>query len=1127
MEMSHFARTIMERKYAHDKSDGSKETWENIAHRVTKNVMRAVGVDMRTSLAKSIRQAIVDRKFIPAGRYLYAAGNQVHQISNCFSMRAHDSREGWSEILHNASMALMTGGGVGIVYSDIRHEGARIRKTGGAASGPLPLIQIVNELGRGIIQGGDRRCLPYDAPVTMADGNVKPIEQIKIGDLVHTPYGPRRVTAVFDQGVQEVFKITTTKGNLYSTENHRWYGTTKMRKPMWVTTKKVKPGWKIYRSNCPVSKGIPKNKSWMYTLGFFLGNGCAYHSNRTWEVTFQIADAHICDTQVKCIEKGMKRFNANMCMRKGHGACTELRFRSKPLVSVFQEYKTPKQPFHIPAEVWEADLESRAAFMAGWLDADGDVRKDEKVRLFNKHLSVVNEAVEFFNTLGFNTTVSKLKRCYQISLSARQRNLFNTLIAPWSFKYLLTSSDKPDLLLSKVISVEPWKRVQTYDIEVEDVHQFVAYGSVSHNSAIWAGLNWKHPDVMKFIRAKDWPDEVRQLKAKDFSFPATLDQTNISVLFDDEFFEAYYSDKHPLYPLAHNVFWICIERALKTGEPGFSIDINENVNEVLRNPCCEFTSDVPDNVCNLGSLNFAKIESLEDLQKMLRLSTALLLAGTVYTTIPYKEVDKVISKNREIGLGIMGIHEWLLSRGKPYAPDPVLGEWLAEYSRGSRKWANKWAKEWGLKRPRKTRAIAPNGTTAIVAETTGGIEPIFCLTPETKVLQSNLDWKQIDSLLVGDTLVGFRETPLDFRSNKFQASTVISKEEITQPCYKITTDKGSVECSVNHLWVAREKLPVCGQTRKGQGWKWKPSNTLKPGMEIAFAAQPWERDISFDGGWLSGMFDGEGFLGGPLPRHGVRMSICQNEGPVLDRLKRLLTEREIDFAQDFIKGTCYKLTPQGKWNALRILGMVNPKRLTHKIPVLLGSLKLCGKYSIPATILKIQDIGHRKVIALGTSTKTLIANGFLSHNCVAYKRRYLKGGVYCAQYVIDPVAKRLIESGVDPDSIEDAYDLARNPERRVAFQAWVQQYVDHAISSTVNLPAWGNELNNANLVREFGEMLLRYLPKLRGITVYPDGGRAGQPLNPVPYEEAVNKVGKEIVEEQMDVCSLRGGSCGD
>ncbi len=117
------------------------------------------------------------------------------------------------------------------------------------------------------------------------------------------------------------------------------------------------------------------------------------------------------------------------------------------------------------------------------------------------------------------------------------------------------------------------------------------------------------------------------------------------------------------------------------------------------------------------------------------------------------------------------------------------------------------------------------------------------------------------------------------------------------------------------------------------------------------------------------------------------------------------------------------------------------------------------------------------------------------------------------------------EYGQNPDDLEDAMTLAADPERRVAFQAFVQESVDHGISSTINLPPWGSPGNCEDTVKPMGEMLLKYLPRLRGITMYPDGARGGQPLERCSYTEAAAREG-EVVTEQVDVCDLRGGSCG-
>jgi ribonucleoside-diphosphate reductase alpha chain len=86
--------------------------------------------------------------------------------------------------------------------------------------------------------------------------------------------------------------------------------------------------------------------------------------------------------------------------------------------------------------------------------------------------------------------------------------------------------------------------------------------------------------------------------------------------------------------------------------------------------------------------------------------------------------------------------------------------------------------------------------------------------------------------------------------------------------------------------------------------------------------------------------------------------------------------------------------------------------------------------------------------------------------------------------------------------------------------------VDMSISSTINLPSWGSDGNNADRVASFASILSRYAPRLRGFTCYPDGSRGGQPITPIPYEEAA--VHKGVVYDEVDICDItgKGGSCG-
>ena len=138
---------------------------------------------------------------------------------------------------------------------------------------------------------------------------------------------------------------------------------------------------------------------------------------------------------------------------------------------------------------------------------------------------------------------------------------------------------------------------------------------------------------------------------------------------------------------------------------------------------------------------------------------------------------------------------------------------------------------------------------------------------------------------------------------------------------------------------------------------------------------------------------------------------------------------------------------------------------------------------------------------------------------VAYRRRYLTDGTkWKYQFVVDGTAESLIKGGISPDKIESALDLAADPERRIKFQYELQKYVDHAISSTINLPQWGSELNNEDKVPEFAKIVRKYASGLRGLTLYPDGSRGGQPISSCSYEEAHSKRGVIYEDNSEEQC---------
>ena len=170
--------------------------------------------------------------------------------------------------------------------------------------------------------------------------------------------------------------------------------------------------------------------------------------------------------------------------------------------------------------------------------------------------------------------------------------------------------------------------------------------------------------------------------------------------------------------------------------------------------------------------------------------------------------------------------------------------------------------------------------------------------------------------------------------------------------------------------------------------------------------------------------------------------------------------------------------------------------------------------------------GYRAIAPTGSiSILAGTSSGVEPLFAVAYRRRYLADGTkWKHQFVVDGTAQVLIDSGINPEKIETATDLAFDVERRIKMQYELQKYVDHGISSTINLPQWGTEANNEDKVKDFARVISEYAPGLRGLTVYPDGSRGGQPITPVPYEEAVSKRGVIFEDNSEEQCL--SGVCG-
>lgn len=265
----------------------------------------------------------------------------------------------------------------------------------------------------------------------------------------------------------------------------------------------------------------------------------------------------------------------------------------------------------------------------------------------------------------------------------------------------------------------------------------------SRRSAIYASMNWKHADIDKFLTSKNWYEmpvgstgfTIGQVKEQDFNFIAPLDMTNISVNYDTEWLLNYWETGDVGTTFKQNV-----RQALRTAEPGFSFNFFDKENETLRNACTEVTSENDSDVCNLGSVNLGRVDTLKEFKDIVHLATKFLMCGTLKAKLPYDKVYTVREKNRRLGLGLMGMHEWLIKRGSKYEVTDELHQWLGVYKGVTDDTSKKTADEMDISRPVANRAIAPTGSIGILAGTSTGVEPIFAVSYKRRYLKGGTRW---------------------------------------------------------------------------------------------------------------------------------------------------------------------------------------------------------------------------------------------------------------------------------------------------------------------------------------------------------------------------------------------------
>ncbi len=166
-----------------------------------------------------------DWRFVPGGRILTGAGNSAElSFFNCFVIGPiSDSRSGIFDKLKDMAEIMSRGGGVGVNVSSLRPRYAYVKGVNGRSSGSVSWGALFSFVTGLIEQAG---CFVGDTLIATNKGLLD-IEQViaRVNDgeqiLARTHKGYHAITDTFNNGVKEVYKLTTEYGfEVTVTGNH-------------------------------------------------------------------------------------------------------------------------------------------------------------------------------------------------------------------------------------------------------------------------------------------------------------------------------------------------------------------------------------------------------------------------------------------------------------------------------------------------------------------------------------------------------------------------------------------------------------------------------------------------------------------------------------------------------------------------------------------------------------------------------------------------------------------------------------------------------------------------------------------------------------------------------------------
>jgi len=463
------------------------------------------------------------------------------------------------------------------------------------------------------------------------------------------------------------------------------------------------PPWDYEKQNIMcVDITVPKLDTGIcWLIGLFQSDGYTYPNYKSngagayISITLGINELEFAEKAAFELSKFGKCLNINIAKRPTE-ECYIVRCNSKQLAWYFDKnIKQAKTELVIPSFILESTRENKLAYAAGICDGDGC--------LINRPVQVVASIYESFckqlqtllyscgiesrlkiqtkelpSRIGWNklhnlvliTTESKklfseipeLNKKMTISKLSQNANGFPSKFynSKINRKYCLYQKEqlnidahsrefgKSNFLPMRVLEVVESREEETFDIEVENRHEFFCNGYLTHNSAEIAlgGVNDSTFINLKNYELNPERGEIGWMSNNSVVLKADHDYqdfTNIS-----EFADCIRINGEPGMINLHN-----IQNYGRYGKASRD-------EATLVNPCGEISLEDKE-TCNLAEVFPPRCESPQVFYEALRFAT--FYASTVSLLPTHRpETNQVISRNRRIGVSISGIAQWANSQ---------------------------------------------------------------------------------------------------------------------------------------------------------------------------------------------------------------------------------------------------------------------------------------------------------------------------------------------------------------------------------------------------------------------------------------------------------------------------------